>query len=644
MPDARIPSLAPVGLDVVPGYTLLPNGKEDPSWREHYFAWHQEMRAWRVATQREYRANEGFAQAMDAKCVNDTAFFVALWLEVQEPRAMAQGSGAHAALDLSKLDDIATLTNFTALKSYQTVYPFIPFAYQVRGMQTFDQILFNEEYNSRPLNVLWDKARGVGFTYAMLAAAFHAWLFYEGVTGTILTEKWDKADRTHSKSTLFGKFDVFFNSLPKHLVPEGYRTKGDKDAHRLKGTFAHPSNGCALFSEPPTASATRSGRDSYIMIDEGAFQEYLDEMWATCLGTTFHILAWSTASLQKGLQWQSKVDDGKKDTSGSTKVIEIDYYEHPAQDAAWRAQKEAQFIAAGLKEQFEVEYLRNAHGGSDTLVYAHQVDKCPVVPEWYDPRRTLNVSVDPGVEDATAWVFWQHHIRDGKKLVRWLDSYEIAKMPVEFHAHLITGIPPKEGDAAYPLWMNGLFGEIELYFMDWLRTVPPSMVEYYGDPAVLTKDYSHESFAVKINQLSEELRERESIEALPVFPMGASWKPIYKRNNFNERRAAARQVLMFSEFSDREGALLLKLALKRTRFQEMTEKAVRAPGHVHDRYSHRVQAFEFGALWETLELTDEELAPAKPTTLEPIARPRKHAGRKAMSPYQRQTKTLLGVA
>lgn len=646
MPDATIPSLKTWGLEVVPGYTLDPrSGREDPTWRERYKTWHREVREWRVETQAECARNEAFRHEIDKDCDRDTAFFTTLWLEVQEPRAMGYLlDGEEAPPDLDALANPAALatmaTGEKTATDYRKIHPFIPFAYQAHAMQLFDVVVLGP-YRAQRLNLLWDKARGVGLTYAMLAAAYKAWLYREGLTGTILTEKWDKADRSHSFSTLFGKLDLFFDSTPDWKIPPGFRTKGEKDANRLKGMLHNPLNGSMLSSEPSTASATRSGRDAFVMVDEGAFQLYLDELWATAMGTTLHVLGWSTASWQMGQQWQSKVDEAKearKTGSRTVWLVELDWYENPHQDATWYAETKAQFENAGLAEQFQVEYLRNAGAGSGTLVYKSQVDTCPDTDEGYDEHRPLYVSCDPGIEDATAWVFWQTHLVAGKKRIRFLDSYEIAKLPVEFHAHLITGIPPKEGDAAWPLWAEGFYGETERYFMDWLRGVPPAMVEYYGDPAVLNRDYSHESFAIKINELTAELRAREGLEPIPVFPLGASWKPLYKRNNFNDRRLGMRKALMMAEFCLTDGAQLLRTALERTRFQEVTEKATRAPGHIHDRYSHRVQAGEFGMIWETLDLTPGELALEKPVHLHAPKRPRG-----ARSRYQKQHKSLVGV-
>jgi hypothetical protein len=299
--------------------------------------------------------------------------------------------------------------------------------------------------------------------------------------------------------------------------------------------------------------------------------------------------------------------------------------------------------AAGQAEQFEVEYLRNADAGYGTLVYKNQVDHCPDTDLWYDETRPLYISVDPGVEDETAWVFWQTAFPDGKKRIRWLDSYERAKLPVQFHVHVLTGIEPKPGDESYKYWAEGYFGEAEKYIMDWMRHIAPSRVVFYGDPAVRRRDVTHESFVGVLSRESLRLREREfgagDPRAVPI-TINLPWDILHRRNNFQDRRIGMRKALMISEFSRTDGAQSLKHAFSMTRFQERTEKTTRPPGHIHDRFGHRVTAGEFGMTWEMLELTEQDVKAQQ------IAKPRtiSHARRSVRSPYQSQTRSLVGVA
>lgn len=371
MADARIPSLAPWGLATVPGYTLLPNGQEDHAWRERYVTWHRELRAWRVDSQDHCLTDEVYRAYIDDHCRRDTAFFLAHWLEVEEPRAMPyHQDAAAAAFDLAHVEilaDLAAIADIDTSADYQTIHPFLPFAYQVQAVQLADYVVFGP-LRSQVFNVLWDKARGVGLTFAMLAWLYKHWLYRKGFRATILTEKWDKADRTKNLNTLFGKLDLFFASTPDWIIPPGFTARGEKGSDRLMGLLYNPATGATIATEPTTMSSTRSGREAAVLIDEGAFQEYLDELFATAMGTTLHVLAWSSPSWQMGMQWQNKVDQARKDSTGTVKLVELDSWENPYQDKDWETRKRAQFVAAGIPEQFEVEYLRNAGAGSGTLV------------------------------------------------------------------------------------------------------------------------------------------------------------------------------------------------------------------------------------------------------------------------------------
>lgn len=641
MPDARIPSLAPLRLDRIPGYRIDPTtGEEDPRWRADWFAWHEAIDAHRTAVIERCAEDATFREDIKALCARDPAYFCLLWLPVEEPRAVAKLHGverpdAAASWDTASLFE---LPEDLTLGSYQTIHPFIPFAYQVRLIYLVVNQILNPAFMYQEHDTYIDKARGIGCSYTMLAAAYWMWLFMPGIHGTVLTEKWDKADRAHSVSTLFGKLDLFLAATPKFLRPPDFREKGDKEADRIQGVLNNPANGAKIFSEPTTASSTRGGRDAYIMIDEAAFQEYFNETWATTQGTTFKRFVWSSASWLKGPQWSDKVRAARKADPHTATLIELDWYENPFHDRAWYDRTRARFAAAGQAEQFDVEYLRNPAAGYGTLVYKQQVDQCPDVDAWYDPALPLFISCDPGQSDITAWVFYQVHFADGKKRIRWIDSYERDKLPVHFHAHVLTGIEPQPGDEAYKYWLEGFFGHREHYIMDWMKTVPPRHITLYGDPAMLRKDVTHESFESIFRKETKRLRTRAGLDPIGITTDLPSYKPLYKRNDYNSRRIGLREALMFSEFSRSEGAQALRFAMGMTRFQEDTEKSTRAPGHIHDRYYHPVSAAEFAMIRETLKLTHKELEPEKLEKPKSIAR-----SRRAYSVYQSKTRSLVGV-
>lgn len=656
---ATIPALEPEGLSVVPGYRLRDDGSEDPAWRAEFFAWYENVRDWRVRAHKLFAKDHAVREGLLKACAKDPALFTLLFMTVEEPRSMEYFDAPDLGVDeaLARFADGHWEIGVDDL-SYRTVHPFIPFDYQVHAHRLLTYTILGPMRGFYH-DLLWDKARGIGMSYAFLAWAYWAWLFVPGLRGTILTEKWDKAERSDDLNSLFGKLDLFLDATPAVLIPDDFKDKGEKQANRAKGRLTHPRTGSAIFTEPTTADSTRGGREAYVGVDEINFHEYLSETWATVGGTTKHRCGWSSANYRYGRQGERLFQKGREHPRAAT-VVTLDWYQNPHQDDRWYAAERERFRAAGQEEQFEVEYLRNAAAGSGTLVYIKQVALTPVTDEWWDPTKPLKMSVDPGTADATAFTFWQTHFRDGRKIIRVLDSIQLDKVPVQFWAHVITGIEPMPAhtdenkkshpaDDAYAFWLEGYFEQGNVrQVMEWMAEVNPRDVLLYGDPSMLRRDVTHDSWISVFEQLTRKLRVRKYGEthpnAVPIYANFPSVKPLYKRANFQDRRVGAREALQMTEFSNREGALLVREALASTRFQELTERTVRPPGHIHDAFSHRTTSYEWGMIWETLKLTPDEIKPQDLSKIGGPKRLRRGGKPRGRSAYQRtRPETLVGV-
>jgi hypothetical protein len=648
MPDALIPALESAGLDLVPGYRLDPEtGQEDLRWRAEHFAWYERVRDWRAWAQGKFKNDSAFRQDLLLLCSRDSSLFALTFLDIEEPRSMSYfdqtGIGLTEALE--GLKDPSYEVGVEDL-SYRTIHPFIPFSYQVEAHRTLTYVILGP-LRGFYFDVLWDKARGIGMSYAFLAWAYWAWLFVPGLRGTILTEKWDKAERSKDINSLFGKLDLFLDSTPDAIIPEGFRGKGQKDASRLNGALINPVTGAALFTEPTTADSTRGGREAFVGVDELNFHEYLDETWATIAGTTKHRIGWSSANYRYGRQGERKFVEGKKHPT-ACRVFTLDWFENPHQDQAWFISERERFRAAGQEEQFEVEYLRNAAAGSGRLVYKKQLVLVPWTDDWYDGARPLCLSVDPSSGgDATAFVFWQTRAVDDKKVIRFIDATKLDKVPVQFWAHVITGIPPRGAtdgeppDEMYAYWLEGYFDVSNIrHIMEWLRHVSPHSMRLYGDPAMRSRDTTHGSWIDNFWPLTLSLRQREfgadHPNAIPT-NVNLPWEILTRRNNFTDRRIGLREALTYAEFTRGvSGVAELYEALNNTMFQEVTERSTRGPGHLHDLGSDLTSAAEFGMIWETLHLTEEEL---QVEPLRKIEQPRvARKSRPASSPHQRRTR------
>ena len=657
---AQIPALKDEGLDTVPGYRLGPDGREDGAWRAEFFAWYENVRDWRVWAQRKFAADAAFRESILLLCARDSAFFTLLFMTVEEPRSMEYFDAPQVGVDEALAQFAAGRWDIAADDlSYRTVHPFVPFDYQIHAHRLLTYTVLGPMRGFYH-DILWDKARGIGMSYAFLAWAYWAWLFVPGLRGTILTEKWDKAEKSDDLNSLFGKLDLFIDATPAALIPEGFKDKGEKQANRAKGKLFHPATGSAIFTEPTTADSTRGGRVAYVGVDEMAFHEYLDETWATIAGTTKHRVGWSSASYRYGRQAERKMENGRKHPKACT-VQTLEWYQNPHQDERWYHAERERFRAAGQEEQFEVEYLRNAAAGSGRLVYVAQVAMTTVTDEGWDTAKPLKMSVDPGVADATAVCFWQTHFRDGNKRIRVLDSIQLEKVPVQFWAHVLTGIEPMGAhtdaqgvahppDESYAYLLEGFFEQGNVrQIMEWMAEVNPHDVLLYGDPAILRRDVTHDSWISVFETLTLKLRRRkfgaDHPSAIPMYANFPSVKPLYKRQNFQDRRVGAREALQMTEWANTEGALLVREAMSNTRLQEMTERATRPPGHIHDQFSHRVTAYEWGMIWETLKLTPDELAPQRLSRIEQPKRLRRGGHTRGRSRYQRAAPdSLVGVS
>jgi hypothetical protein len=659
MPDARIAALADAGLDLVPGYKLDPDThKESPTWRADYFRWYEQVRDWLPWAQHKFATDTEFRHSTLKLCERDSAFFTLLFMQVEEPRSMEyfDQTGVTLTDALASLHDPTYEIAIDDL-SYRTIHPFIPFAYQVDAHHLLTKVILGPMRGFYH-DVLFDKARGIGMSYAFLAWAYWAWTFIPGLRGTILTEKWDKAERAKDINSLFGKLDLFLDATPDILIPADFKGKGEKDAHRLKGALVNPKNGAALFTEPTTADSTRGGREAFVGIDEIAFHEYLDETWATCGGTTKHRIGWSSANYRYGRQAERKFKNGRDHPTACT-VKTLDWYENPHQDTRWYEAERERFRAAGQEEQFEVEYLRNAAAGSGRLVYKAQLNLARWTSEGYDKTKPLKMSVDPSSgADKTAFVFWQTHPVEDKKVIRWIEACALDKVPVQFWAYVMTGYEPRPAmdgeppDDMYAYLREGFFEQSNIRsVMDWMRNVSPHSIMLYGDPAMKRRDVTHESWISVFERETLRIRRREfgadSPNAIPIF-CNLPWEILTKRNNFHDRRVGMREALTYAEFSKGStGVAELYEALDNTMFQEITERSTRGPGHIHDLGSDLTTAAEFGMVFETLKLTPQELQAPR---LAKIEQPKsvKRVPRKATSAYQQrkrdnQRDSLVGL-
>lgn len=449
MADAFIPSFPP-DLQRVPGYD-----PDNDAWRDEWKAWRKQVEVYRDKIH-ALCANDRQAQADElAICREDPARWLCVWVFLEEPRGEAD-------------DD----------PDASTIRPFIPMAFQVDLIQTFVRVCALKSQH----DVFITKARGLGASWILCAGALWAWLFRPW-RGAMISAKEALVDRPHDVDSLFGKIDFMLHWLPKWMWPKGLRLDHRNGGHRMSLMLKHPdpANPAQIRGDTTTGDSLRSTRATYAIYDECAAMDNFANVLNTGAGTTRHQFGVSTESFDHGRDWydtwQNALRADQDDPLDERRVVQLDWQHNPLYTPAYIEQERQRAIAKGNLAGFEREFMRDAWAGNTNVIYP-EAAKIPTVYKPYTGSEQVIVSIDPGHLDDTAIVVGLPTGTRDERGVHWLYAYERNLMPVDYWAHLLTGIEPIPGEVCYD-------ATFPRELMDFFRSLPwqGSRVRFVMDPA-----------------------------------------------------------------------------------------------------------------------------------------------------------------
>lgn len=553
MTSAFVAALEPYGLADVPGYDAA-----DPSWRERWLRWRDDIYVLRDRISEKAAASAEFRAEELRICAEDPGYWAAIYTWIEEPRAR---------------------------EGEDVLKPFVPFAFQISLLQQMAEV------SGAPgaADIFVSKARGLGASWTVCQFAAWAWLFRPW-RGKLVSRKEDLVDKPLDLDSLFGKIDFLLAWLPKWMLPAGFR----KDEHRLKLLLKNPVSGAQITGESTSSKTGRGGRATYVVYDEAAFIPSFHDVFGTGAGTTDHRFAVSSESFEEGDAWWNTWR-GARETAPE-RVHELDWYTNPYFTDEWYETEQARWHHD--PEGFAREYLRDPFRGFGSWVYP-TARELPLTEEGFDPTETLIVGIDPGHADDTA-IVWGHPIwRGGNRGVRWIGCYERNLAPVEWYAHLLSGVPPEPGDECWQLPVSQREQDLLAFFaaLPW----GADRVRVYMDPAGAQK-HSGISFWDLFVKKSGELRRRQDPAARPIAPLFRALQGSARLHD--ERRNATRRLLAHSEFSDTPGGRRIREALSNYRFSEPGVRATGEPKPIHNEHSHIVTAVEYCSVYVTLGLAD----------------------------------------
>jgi hypothetical protein len=566
--DSEILTSEPYRISVIEG--LVPYGlgdvygagdKQHHKWRDRHSQWKLDVLRLRDKVSELADFDPEFRQAELELCAKDPAYWLTMYAWIEEPRTV---------------------------KGEPNVKPFIPFEFQVRLLQEFVAMVEDPE----PRDLYVSKARGLGASWLFCAAAYWGWLF-KPWRGKLVSRNQQLVDAPLDLDSLFGKVDFLVDWTPQWMLPGGFSRK----LHRRELMLMNPVSGARLAGESTTSMTARGARSTYSIYDEAAFIRDFPEVWATGEATSTHRVGLSTESFTVGRGWYDTWNEVKNDASLRHQLIELEWWENVYQDQNWY---ELTLARTKDLEKFRREYERNPYEGSGQFIYEIAREMRFDERLLFDPTEPLLISMDPGHADDTAIVWGQQIDEYGSPGIRFLGSYERNYAPVEWYAHLLTGIIPIPGDKCWGMDMT----DREKYdLFPFFEKLPwtGDRVQVFMDPAGAQK-HAGQSFFDLFVDATFKLRERRYAELVaqgetpkwkpaPIIPMYQAIKGV--KNHHEERRNSTRQYLPFSDVNSTIDGQRIRTCLINYQMSSLTDHSTSEMKPIHSKFSHIVTACEY---------------------------------------------------
>lgn len=583
--DAYIPALAPYGLAVVPG----PMSPDDDDARQRWQTWSVQVEALRAKIHK-LCARDPQARADELKtCEANWDYACCIWGWIYEPRSI---TGKPAK-----------------------ILPYLLMAFQVQLIQHFRRVCeLPEQHDS-----WWSKARGLGASWTLCWCALMAWRFTQW-SGGLVSAKEELVDSPHNVNSLFGKIDFFLTHLPDWWRPAGLRLEHRNNGHRMHRTLKHPDpkNPAILRGATTTSDSLRSDRYTFAIYDEGSAQDKLEDTVNAGAGSTDHQFGVATESFEHGRDWRNLCDAAetadRDHPASEPRYLTLDWHLNPYYTPARIERERQRAIAKGNLAGFEREFMRDPWAGDTNIIYP-EAAKLQKLHKPYTGSEQLIIAIDPGHADDTAIVWGMPSgSRAGNDYgVHWLGCYERNLVPVEFWAHLLTGVDPQPGDVC---WRDEdqpeLFHERERDLMAFFRSLPwqGDRVRFVMDPAGGQR-HSGISFGDLLFKHTLAFRRRIAVDDQK--PKGIS--PLYEYlkgelRYTDYRRNATRPML--GRMTIEPGAERIRECLMSLEFTPDGMRSSSQPRTVHNKYSHVGSAVEYACVGITFGFSDPKAEKKKP--------------------------------
>lgn len=466
--------------------------------------------------------------------------------------------------------------------------PFIPRSFQVQYLQALQAHIDAGE------DLLTDKSREMGVTWMVLMALVWKWLFEPKFAATVSSMTEQKIDRKGDPDSLFWKIEYLVECLNwtvPWLFPKGFTME-----HRTHLKIINPSSQSVIRGEAMGPNLGRSGRSRVMFLDEFAEAEYQEATWAACSRTTECRIVVFTP---KGLNFAGRLANPRRGdptainritlhwmldetknyfhiNSGKTGELICKGHGAPDQEIyrqypdalppvyPWYedAKRRVGWDAVKIAQELDVNYTESADG----LMYP-QIERARFLRVPYDPGLPLYLSMDYGLSDETAliWFQWDYRMRR----FRVIDCFKKHGKTIKWFIPFITG-----GNLGLGQNEDG-YSPKEIEIIDRHVAYNGRYTDFFGDPAGKQRNQvSNTSVIIELGKFGIYVRTNS------------------KSNSYEARRTAMGQILPLCDFDEDRCADLID-DIRNSRIKTGADgRAI----PVHGIESHMRSAFEYFAV------------------------------------------------
>lgn len=301
--------------------------------------------------------------------------------------------------------------------------PFILYDYQHEAITWLNERFDNDEVG------LIEKSRDMGATWLVVSWAVHKWIFTDGFT-CLFGSKTEGDVDSPSVDSIFGKVRYILSRLPWFLKPNMNVKINDKRDADTYLSLINPVNANEISGDSANVNFGRSGRRSVVFLDEFAFVDQSDKIWAAISEVSRVIIPMSTANGKGNMFYALR-------NKGTIPVLTLHWSRHPHKDQAWYDDKKKTMEPHQIASEIDIDYSASKSG----RVYKrfkreHHVAKEIIYP---NPHLEHFVTWDFGIADNMCIIMGQI---DALNNVEIYACYDTTDQDIEFFIPLVSGELP----------------------------------------------------------------------------------------------------------------------------------------------------------------------------------------------------------